>query len=279
MSRYELWRLFGPSTWALWCLLAAAAALAAGGPRGIRLGRRAAFAGAALALATMALPTGAWLIEPLETRFPAVSLTAVRADDIVVLAGAERLGPAFRRAQPSFSEHGERVLEGAMLARAQPSARLWAVGGIRRRAGGPYDVDWDIAAWTALGLPRDRIVRVADTADTCANAAGLKRRLAPGRRVALVTSAFHMPRSVACFRAAGLEPIPFPVDFQNGPLRARDLYSPDVVDNLRRFDLALHEYVGLALYRVTGRIAELWPAPKAASGEHLPETRSHARSP
>src|SRR3546814_19229668 len=40
-----------------------------------------------------------------------------------------------------------------------------------------------------------------------------------GRPWLLVTSAWHMPRAVASFRAAGLEVRAYPVDFRTGPAR------------------------------------------------------------
>ena len=71
------------------------------------------------------------------------------------------------------------------------------------------------------------------------------------RRVALVTHAHHMPRAVWSFRQAGVEVIPAPTGafvpddrtFGPGSLRpqARALYASW---------LAMHEYLGLAWYRL-----------------------------
>ena len=78
----------------------------------------------------------------------------------------------------------------------------------------------------------------------------------------IVTSAMHMPRAVACFRAHGLRPLPYPVDYRNAAIeRAGDLFQPDLLGNMARADKALHEWLGLALYRLQGRTAELFPAP------------------
>jgi len=262
VNNYALWMLFGPASWLLWALAIAAVALLAGGRRGVRIGRAAVLGGLSVGLALMVLPAGFYLIEPLETRFPIVRRDAVAATDIIVLAGGERLGPAFRHGRPEHGEHNERVYGAAMLAKSLPGARLWAVGGVRLWPDSPYDVDWMFAAWRDLGIAPDRIVMVSDTTDTCENAKGVARRLGPKRRTVLVTSAFHMPRSMACFRAAGLDPLPYPVDFQNGPRRGlTHPLSANLDDNYMRASLALHEYVGLLYYRAGGRIADMWPAP------------------
>jgi uncharacterized SAM-binding protein YcdF (DUF218 family) len=83
----------------------------------------------------------------------------------------------------------------------------------------------------------------------------------PGERWLLLTSAFHMPRAVAVFRAVGFPVEPYPVDWRTtGPA---DLFRPypSVSEGLRRTDVAVREWVGLLLYRLTGKTAELFPAP------------------
>lgn len=277
MSNYALWMLFGPSSWLLWALLIAAIALLAGGRRGPRIARTAVLGGLVAGLSLMLLPSGFFLIEPLETRFPIVRRDAVVATDIIVLAGGERLGPAFRHGRPEHGEHNERVYGAAMLAKRLPGARLWAVGGVRLWPDSPRDVDWMFAAWRDLGIAPERIVMVSDTTDTCENAKGVRRRLGAGRRTVLVTSAFHMPRAMACFRAAGIDPLPYPVDFQNGPRRGiANVMSTNLDDNFMRSSLALHEYVGLLYYRAGGRIANIWPEPsrRVLNGYPVNETET-----
>ncbi len=275
MSRYTLWALFGPSSWTIWCLIVAAAGLMWRSSRSRRLVQPSVYAGLIAAAVTMVLPTGHVILEPLEQRFPLVSPDRIRADNIIVLAGGEKLTAAYRSGRPQYSEHNERVTEGAILAIAHPGSRLWAVGGVRRPANGPYDVDWDIRTWRELGVPAANIRRIANTLDTCSNARGVAQHLPRGASIVLVTSAFHMPRSIGCFRQAGLDPLAYPVDFQNGPQDpVNELLKPDVSGNLHKLDIALHEYVGLAYYRIAGRITELWPGPRPA----LTRSRSKAAS-
>ena len=263
MSRYGLWSLFGPASWLPWAILFTFFALVLGGRRGVRVARWTSGLGVLLALGLYALPTGYFLIKPLETRFPQPVIQQLRPAEIIVLAGGERLGASDRSDQPEHKEHGERVVEGAALARLFPEARLWAVGGVRLRGTSPRDVDWMRRSWMRLGVEPSRIRQVGGTGDTCENAEGMAAafRGAP-RPMLLVTSAFHMPRSIACFRAAGLEPIPYPVDYQNGPApTVADTLSGDLGDNVDRANLALHEWAGLVYYRATGRITDAWPAP------------------
>lgn len=281
MSRYAIWSLFGPLALVGWALLVGVVAVRLNGPRARRIARGAIGFAAMWGFLVFVSPLGFWLLDPLETRFSQPDAAALgRVTDIVVLAGGERLTAAERHHRPEYGEQGDRMIGGAMLAGELRGARLWAVGGMRESADSPRDVDWTGLAWRTMGIAPARIRLIGGTADTCENARGVATRLGAGARLALVTSAFHMPRAVACFRAAGLEPLPYPVDYMNGSTaNIFATLSPNLIDNELRLELALHEYVGLAYYRLTGRIATMWPVPKAASGARLRGSPPRATSP
>lgn len=260
MSNYTLWGLFGPATWAWW--LAALALLCAAGPARLRGWSRGLLAAAtALFVGLAVLPTGYWLAEVLEQRFPAPRLAGADIRHVVVLTGTERLPVSARTGRAEVSDAAERVIEGAALARSLPGASLWIVGGITSPRSPLADVDWTAALWRRLGVPARRIHIVRGTFNTCENAAGIAARRLQGQLL-LVTSAMHMPRAVACFRAHGLAPLPYPVDYRNAAIRrAGDLFQPDLLGNMDRAGTALHEWLGLVLYRLQGRTTELFPAP------------------
>ncbi|MDO9489986.1 MAG: YdcF family protein [Sphingomonadaceae bacterium] len=206
------------------------------------------------------LPTGYWLSRSLETRFPIPRPLPADIAHIVVLAGAEDLGASAMVGRPEFNAAADRMIEGAALARAMPRARLWIVGGVRARWV-LSDVDWTALAWRRLGIPRDRILMARESFDTCENAAVVAARRLQGD-ILLVTSAIHMPRAVACFRSNGIEPTPYPVDFQRSRVaHPVEAFSSNLSANLTLTDAALHEWIGLLFYRLAGRTEALLPAP------------------
>ena len=83
----------------------------------------------------------------------------------------------------------------------------------------------------------------------------------PGERWLLVTSAFHMPRSIGVFRQAGFTVEAFPVDWRTRG--SEDVLRPFATmgDGLRRTDTAVREWVGLAVYWLSGKSSELFPRP------------------
>ena len=76
----------------------------------------------------------------------------------------------------------------------------------------------------------------------------------PSQRWIIVTSAFHMPRAMGIFEKAGFHPIAYPVSFRTLGSVGDDLrltFDPD--RNLRIFETAVHEWIGLVAYWASGR--------------------------
>ena len=85
----------------------------------------------------------------------------------------------------------------------------------------------------------------------------------PGERWLLVTSAQHMPRAIGCFRRAGFPVEAYPVDWHTR--RALRLAPMETLSGgLGRLDNAVHEWIGLVSYWLTGRTSELLPGPAAS---------------
>jgi uncharacterized SAM-binding protein YcdF (DUF218 family) len=246
-----------------------------------RWGRRFVTGGAVLLLLAGLSPLGNALILPLEDRFPGANLDAPPAPTgFIVLGGAEDRLVEVARGAPAVNEAGERLLETVVLARKFPEAGIAFSGG---DAGILYKADSEAVGAAALlkdmGVAPDRLILEGGSRDTYENAVYLKSELdklgllGPGQRWVLITSAFHMPRSMGAFRAAGFEVEPWPVDYRTrGPA---DLIRPfdKVSEGLRRVDMAVHEWVGLLAYWLAGRTDSLFPGPKPAVGCDLATAR------
>ncbi len=76
--------------------------------------------------------------------------------------------------------------------------------------------------------------------------------------MALVTSAFHMPRSIGSFRKAGVDADAVLADWQVDD--NRPLLTINALDRLGRLDLGVHEYLGLIAYWATGRTSAFFRA-------------------
>ena len=86
----------------------------------------------------------------------------------------------------------------------------------------------------------------------------------PGERWLLVTSAYHMPRSIGIFRKAGFAVQPYPVDWRMGGRADLLTFSVFALDGLGRVDTAVREWMGLAAYWITGKTDAFFPASEPA---------------
>ena len=102
---------------------------------------------------------------------------------------------------------------------------------------------------TERGIPAENIVLEDKSRNTAESAKNIKELLGK-EPLFLVTSAYHLPRSVETFEKAGLNPVPAPADFKvEGQYNILDFF-PDA-KNLRNSDLAFHEYFGIIYYRLS----------------------------
>jgi uncharacterized SAM-binding protein YcdF (DUF218 family) len=211
------------------------------------------------------LPVGTIMLRALEDRFPRPPADMPAPTGIIVLGGAVNEIVTRQRGSIELTEGADRMTEGVLLARRFPQAKLVFTGGSSAIMGSPFreaHVARDL--FIGLGLPPEQLVLESESRNTYENAIFTRDLVQPkpGERWLLVTSAFHMPRSIGIFRKANFEVIPYPVDYQTtGSGRDLTRINLDAISGLNRFDRALREYIGLVAYRLSGRTSALFPAP------------------
>lgn len=227
--------------------------------RGLRAGRALVLIGIAWLTLLGNHTVSYWLAGSLERRYPAVPELAAGAPlpaelatcrYVVVLGGGNGHSPG----RPALSELSfsslARITEGVRLLRALPSARLLVSGpGIGAQ---PTHATVLTRAAISLGIDADRIDFIDRARDTEEEAqlAAAKVGRAP---VALVTSAWHMPRAMALFRRAGVTALACPADFSAQTDEAFEwtkiLWD---MNSLHRSHWALRERLGSLWLRLRG---------------------------
>jgi uncharacterized SAM-binding protein YcdF (DUF218 family) len=220
----------------------------------------------ALALFVLLVGSNGWvsrsLVRSLEWQnIPPAELPTAEA--IVVLGGAAK--PAIPpRPGVDLSEEGDRVLYAAQLYQQNKSPLVIVSGGRINWRGKGGSESADMATiLSQMGVPASAIIQDPDSFNTYENAVNVKQILETRgiRRVLLVTSALHMPRSLLIFKHQGIAAIPAPTDFLVTENELQELQSspqaillnllPDA-ERLHTFTRALKEYVGLLVYRLRG---------------------------
>jgi len=187
-------------------------------------------------------PVAFWLLGNLEFRYPPFEESAANRDmeNIVLLSGY-----AERNVEMPLSSHVNgasaiRILEAARIFRLKPGRKI-TVSGTEDVSGVIKDV------LVSLGIPGERIVIEGHSRTTMESGANLAI-LMKGKKVILVTSAGHMPRSIRIFRNYGMHPVPAPTDFMTRRNFLATGYLPSPL-YLKLSDLAVHECVGILLNR------------------------------
>lgn len=211
-------------------------------------------------------PVGDWILEPLETRFAAVQTLPEHIDGIIVVGGSVNMRASLRWGRPLLNQHGERLTAAVALAKHYPEARILYTGGIGRLSqDGPAEAEIAARFLHDQGLEPERLMIESKSRNTYENAVFAKKLAAPlaAERWLLITSAFHMPRTVGAFRKAGWRVIPYPVDHKTS-----DRYWAKWHLNFARYiseaNFAFREWVGLVYYYMMGWTSELFPAPLTA---------------
>ena len=253
------WSLVSPQAWLLilgvgcWlCLLSGWQATA----------RKMAAALALLLVLFSAIPLGELLIAPLENRFPANAALPRRADGVIVLGGAMDSISSNAWNQVQLNDNAERMTAFAYLAGLYPDAQLVFSGGSGSLVNQEFkEADWARVLMEQLGLGPRAIIYEGNSRNTYENAANSYELVSPqaGEEWVLVTSAFHMPRAVGVFCQFDWPVTPYPVDHKSR--RGQTLRLNFALNgNMRSLEYALREWLGLAVYRVTGRSGRFLPS-------------------
>ena len=233
--------------------------------RHARFGRILAMTAILILVVATTLPLGMLLISPLENRFPQPPADLAPPEGIIVLGGAINDPVSTVRGQTVFDEGGERLTEAVILAKRYPQARVVYTSGSASFTPTTSTEALDARKlMSQMGIAPERITIEDRSRNTDENARFTAAIVHPdpSQRWLIVTSAFHMPRAMGIFEKAGFNAVAYPVSFYTlGSLSGDLRLSFKSERNLRVFETAVHEWIGLAAYWASGRSNHLFPGP------------------
>ncbi len=202
-------------------------------------------------------PVSALLLRPLEQAYSRPAQLPAHIDGILLLGGGESPLRSAAYGFANLSDDAERLPVFAALARRHPEAKWVFSGGSGALVNRAPIAEAEVAKlfFKEQGLDERRLI-VEDASRNTHENALLSRALVkpkPGETWILVTSAVHMPRSVAVFERIGWKTIPYPVSYRALP-SGMEPVEPDPVKHFRQLELAVREWLGIAAYRLTGKI-------------------------
>lgn len=230
-------------------------------------------------------PLGNFILQPLEQRFPQVKLTEIDQPlaGVIILGGGERAEISALQGRPEFKEGAERVMDVPALMLRYPDIPVIFTGGsssltLSQYRGGDVAKQW----FEQQGLG-SRLIIERDSRNTHENALytrelihEMSQELSQEREAELqptaaqepnvnqgkwllITSAFHMPRSVGIYRKVGIDVLPYPVDYRV----ANNRFKANLNAHMADINTGVREWIGLLAYYYTGKTDQLFPGPCA----------------
>jgi uncharacterized SAM-binding protein YcdF (DUF218 family) len=206
--------------------------------------------------------TSHWLVQSLEWQnIPQGELPT--ADAIVVLGGGTR-SAGYPRPDVDFTDAGDRVWYGANLYRAGKAPKIIVSGGrIDWQGNGNPEAEDLTKLLVRMGVPQTDIIPERRSLNTRDNAVYTKEILQQNnfKTILLVTSAMHMPRSMAIFKKLDIKAIAAPTDYRISQL---EIDQPSLQfesailaclpneGDLSLTTSALREYIGILVYKLKG---------------------------
>jgi uncharacterized SAM-binding protein YcdF (DUF218 family) len=194
------------------------------------------------------------LLRSLESRFNVPNVTqGGQYAGVIVLGGATGNPSIYKaHAQVPLGDAAERITAPIALMRKFENFELIFSGGEGRLVPtGTSEAELARAFFAEQGVDMKRVITEASSRTTRENAQRVAALL--GERCKqpwlLVTSAWHMPRSMAEFQAVGCNVTAYPVDFRTGEETSWTEYS--MASSFMAWQTALHEYLGMFVYGVT----------------------------
>lgn len=217
-----------------------------------------------VAFSIMAYPIGDYLIHPLEARFSQPKQFPNHIDGIIMLGGGEDLKRSLSWGRPELDNAGDRYVGAKELANRYPEAPVIFTGGSGslslQNTGGEGSIAKQLLS--TLGIDPSRLIIESKSRNTYENFKLIKPLLPnPTGTYFLVTSAFHMPRSVGIARKQGIQVIPYPVDYHSSSPKYR-YFDFNYKDHLDALETAWREWIGLTVYYITGKTSQWFPGPK-----------------
>lgn len=199
------------------------------------------------------VPIGLWTFENLENRFPKMASVPPAAKGMILLGGSFDPWTTPAREETAYNLTAGKFIYFVELAKAHPHLQLVF-------SGNAFENETAKKEFKALGLDPSTIQFAESAKNTLENAARTKELLnpAPQDHWLLVTSAYHMPRSVGLFQKAGFHVIPYPVDYHT-PGNYEMLIPFGLQLNLDAWQASSREWLGMLVNYLMGRSNILFP--------------------
>lgn len=206
-------------------------------------------------------PVGSWLMYPLETHFSVNPKLPNKVDGIILLGGSFVTSNSQAWGKVQTNQFADRIHVFLKLLNQYPNAKAVFTGGNASVTNkNPGEAFYAKKLFDDIGIKEGKILFENKARNTYENAFLTKQLIQPQKdeNWIVVSSAFHLPRSVGVFCKQNWSIIPYPADFHSNP---DELLTPSLnfSGNLNSLNDAIHEWLGLIAYHWTGKSTAILP--------------------
>ena len=176
-----------------------------------------------------------------------------KIDNIVVLAGSEKVFSTEITKKLSLNNGSERLISSAKLALDYPNSKIYYLGGDGRLVKSKFN-EADVAKifYSNIHLDLNKVIFINNTRNTIENLKAFKNINTLNQSNILVTSAFHMKRSMMIAKKLDLNIKPYAVDFRSindfDILNYYQMFS--IADNWQSFNIFFRELLGIFVFKL-----------------------------
>ena len=176
-----------------------------------------------------------------------------KIDNIVVLAGSEKVFSTEITKKLSLNNGSERLISSAKLALDYPNSKIYYLGGDGRLVKSKFN-EADVAKifYSNIHLDLNKVIFINNTRNTIENLKAFKNINTLNQSNILVTSAFHMKRSMMIAKKLDLNIKPYAVDFKSindfDILNYYQMFS--IADNWQSFNIFFRELLGIFVFKL-----------------------------
>ena len=173
------------------------------------------------------------------------------ASAIVVLSGMVRTIKTKDGFAYEWGDAADRIFAGIDLFKENKAPSLILTGGRLPWSVGKPEGEYLRDVAIKYGIPKNHILLTENVENTDQEAKAVKKILSTDDpKVILVTSAFHMPRAIKVFEAAGITVVPFPVDFLSGAEKSTFMHFIPSAGAFNNTSFFVREMIGRTYYNL-----------------------------
>jgi uncharacterized SAM-binding protein YcdF (DUF218 family) len=200
-------------------------------------------------------PLGNFLLFKLEQNYQTLSTIPNDIDGILILGGPSSNSLTRQHDQVSFNEAGERLTEAIKIIRNFSPNKIIFSGG---SYGQTFENSHAYVAkkfFSEIGIDVNNFYFEYQSRNTYENILFSKKIANPVKdeKWLIITSSFHMKRTIQVAEKLEWDLIPYPVDFRTGKYFSFKPSFVNFLENFNAYNLAAHEFVGLFSYYILGR--------------------------